>query len=338
MITDTIKRKKKDLGIFYTPEVVVEFIFDVLNMLKQKDDEDHSRWDKRKPKPHYPSVIDPAVGEGVFLKKALESGFTKPKYVFGIDIDESAKQRWEEINLLKSFKSRAELDKHFFHQNGLLPLDGNQVLRYKKGGLTEFDVVVGNPPYGGIGVDFKGSLTPENEKLLEALESYEIIWHRKKRNHKEKDKNQSTLFSSEQPQTTMRFEKKDIIKLAQSLPVEILFVNRFIQLAKPNGWISIIIPDGILANSNLHYVREFVTHQAKVLGIVSLPRGTFKHAGTNAKTSILFLQRYGSEIPLNDSRNLNYSVFLTSINKLEKKYFDIIINSFEEFLYYDKIT
>ena len=33
-----------------------------------------------------------------------------------------------------------------------MPLDGKKVLRYKKGGLREFAAVVGNPPYGGLGI------------------------------------------------------------------------------------------------------------------------------------------------------------------------------------------
>ena len=142
----TYKNRKQELGIYYTPEIVVAFIFDILNILKEKEDKASQRWESRKPTPHYPSVIDPAVGEGVFLKKALESGFTKPQYVFGVDKDEHVVEQWEHINLLESFGSQADLQNHFFHQNGLLPLDEDRVLPYKKGGLREFDAVVGNPP------------------------------------------------------------------------------------------------------------------------------------------------------------------------------------------------
>ncbi len=146
------RNRKQEFGIYYTPQVVVSFIFDMLNILKKKDDEANHRWDSRKPTAHYPSVIDPAVGEGIFLKTAIESGFTKPRYVFGVDIDEHVVEQWEAINLLKSFGSRAELDNHFFHQDGLLPLNSRKPPPYKKGGLKEFDAVVGNPPYGGCGL------------------------------------------------------------------------------------------------------------------------------------------------------------------------------------------
>ena len=94
------KQKKQDLGIFYTPSEVVSFVFDILNIWKEKEEKETGRWQSRK---HFPSVIDPAVGEGIFLKFALEKNFTIPKYVFGVDIDEEVKEKWVEINLLKSF-------------------------------------------------------------------------------------------------------------------------------------------------------------------------------------------------------------------------------------------
>lgn len=339
MSTAVKRQKKKDLGIYYTPEPVVRFIFDVLNILKTKEDEEQNRWESQKPTPHYPSVIDPAVGEGVFLKLALESGFTKPKYVFGIDIDEAITQKWEEINLLRSFKSRAELDKHFFHQNGLLPLNSGHVLRYKRGGLREFDAVVGNPPYGGIGVDFKGRLTPENQKLLEALEQFEILSNRKSRNHKsaKNNSNQTALFATRIPSETRHHDKTTVIKLSHSTAIEILFIERFIQLTKSGGWIAIIIPDGILANSNLHYVRQFISEKTKVLAIISLPRGTFKQVGTNAKTNILFLQKYSLQASISKTRNPSSRVFLASIKKLDEEYFNEIRKSFKEFHYYGKV-
>ena len=70
------KKRKQDLGIFYTPQEVVDFIFDILNIWKNREDKETHRWQTRKPNAHYPSVIDPACGEGVFLKTAVTSGFT----------------------------------------------------------------------------------------------------------------------------------------------------------------------------------------------------------------------------------------------------------------------
>lgn len=323
------KQRKQDLGIFYTPPEVVNFIFDILNTWKEKEDKEKKRWQSREPKPHYPSVVDPAVGEGVFLKGALQNNFTKPNYVFGVDIDETVTKRWEEINLLVSFGSRADLENHFFHQNGLLPLKEDKVLRYKTGGLKEFDVAVGNPPYGGIGVDFEGKLSPENMELLEALEKYEIFSHKKAVNGKQAEVNeQNSLFAaSVAPTRRGSVGRNEVVKLAHGLPIEILFVERFIQLVKPGGWVAIIIPDGILSNSNAHYVRDFISSKSKVEAVVSLPRDTFKQAGTSAKTSILFLRK------LEESENppFEHRVFLATADKISKDEFQNIVKDYINF-------
>jgi len=305
------KTRKQDLGIYYTPEPVVAFVFDILNVLKKKQDEESARWESHEPNPHYPSVIDPAVGEGIFLKMAIESGFTKPRYVFGVDIDEHVVEQWERINLLKSFGSRADLENHFFNQDGLRPLNHDRILPYKRGGLKEFDAVVGNPPYGGCGL---AGLNLKGEPAA-YYGSFELV--------------QRKYANSNNNLALGDFRKPVPAEKLTRYPIELLFIERFIQLAKPGGWIAIIIPDGILANSSLQYVREFIVDRAKVLAIVSLPRETFKQVGTNAKTSILFLRKYRE----GDDRDLNYRVFLASISKLDEQGFDLLTESFEEFHY-----
>lgn len=320
------KQKKQDLGIFYTPPEVVNFVFDVLNIWKEKEDKENKRWQSREPKPHYPSVVDPAVGEGVFLKGALENDFTKPNYIFGIDIDETVTKKWEEINLLTSFGSRANLENHFFHQNGLFPLE-DKILRYKTGGLKEFDVAVGNPPYGGIGVNLKSKAESQAIELLNVLAKYEIIPAKDKRTIVTQN-NETVIslpmsYSVASPQLSLT----DIANRADGVPIEILFVERFIQLVKPGGWIAMIIPDGILSNSNTHYVRDFIADKTKVEAIISLPRETFKQAGTNAKTSILFLRK----LIENKKQSLNHPVFLATAEKISKGNFQKIVKDYVNF-------
>lgn len=337
-----LKKRKQDLGIFYTPENVVDFMYDILKCFKEKEDKEKNRWESRKPKPHYPSVIDPACGEGIFLKKAIQSGFTghhptfKVPYIFGVDLDESVVNKWAELSILSLFNGKKEtMQKHFYGQNGLLNLPDHK-LPYKKGedGLFQFDAVVGNPPYGGIGIDFKGSISEENQKLLECLGKYKIFSYRKnKKVNIENDESQIGMFPEEQHGQEAYLEKAEVAKLAQGIQIEVLFLERFIQLAKNGGWIAVIIPDGILANSNMHYVRQFIADKTKVLGIVSLPRNTFKHVGTSAKTSILFLQKYEEK----SDNDLDYRVFLASVNNLEKSNFDHIVQSFNNFYNHDSI-
>lgn len=311
------KKRNQDLGIFYTPQEVVNFIFQILKIWKDKE---AKRWQSRKPRPHYPSVIDPACGEGIFLKSAITTGFTgedprfKAPYVWGIDLDKSVVDRWEEISLLSLFHGdRVKMNNHFYHQNGLLPLEEKHLM-YKNAdeGLRIFDAVVGNPPYGGLGLE---SITSELEK---ALFEYSL-WKRSIRKHAIDESDQLGLLDRQVIDTK---EKNRLVKF----PIEILFLDRFIQLAKPGGWIAIVIPDGLLSNSNSHYVREFLADRTKVEAIISLPRDTFKNMGTSAKTSILFLRK------LKDKEKLeqNYRVFLSSVESINQSNFDTIVKSYKK--------
>lgn len=323
-----IKQKKQDLGIFYTDQRIADFIFDILKIWKEKEEKESSRWESRK---HFPSVIDPAVGEGVFLKAAIETGFTKTDYIFGLDIDNEVVKKWKQINLLKEFGGKEEdLEAHFFYQNGLDRIHWEQhknkyqhKLKQKDINTQQFDAVIGNPPYGGVGL----GETELTDNLVVQLANFEILPENVKNNLIVAN-TQTDLFNSDK-QLAIKSDAKQRIK---SFAIEILFLERFIQLAKPGGWIAIIIPDGILTNSNSHYVREFVSEKARVEAIVSLPRDAFKNVGTTAKTSILFLQKYKDQV---EKRDLNYPVFLASVESLEEKYFKIIKDAYQK--HYTKI-
>lgn len=331
------RTRQKDLGIYYTPPQVVNFIFQMLKVMKDKEDQEEKRWQSKKPIPHFPSVIDPACGEGIFLKKAIESKFTgyhptqKVPYVFGVDIDGEVVKKWEIISILSDlFKgNKSKMLNHFHEQDGLLELP-KKVFPYKPGGLLQFDAVVGNPPYGGIGFSsLKNKNTKETIDILEHLRKFEVLRFRKSANGK-KSLSQESLWGGAQWGTVPWGGSGRLPdpKEVESIPIEILFVDRFIQLAKPGGFIAIIIPDGILANSTFHYVREFIADRTKVVAIVSLPRGTFKHVGTNAKTSILILEKRQEA-----NNNTDYSVFLANTENLSDGNFAKIAESFKAFYY-----
>lgn len=323
------KKKKQDLGIFYTRPEIVDFMYDILLLWKEKEDKETGRWEAHKPK-HYPSIIDPACGEGIFLKKAVERGFAKPEWVFGMDIDEAVVNKWSSINLLEAFDNdETKLEAHFFHQNGLLPIDWGQHKdkyygKLKKTDISneQFNLVIGNPPYGGIGIDLSQHPTANAVELLNALRTFKIFSFKNNRRNNG-SKSQNGLFDKLVAEPSAVYSSVSS-KEAESIPIEVLFIERFIQLCKDGGWISIIIPDGILANSNMHYVREFITENTKVEAIVSLPRDAFKHVGTTAKTSILFLKKQ-------KMLNQNYPVFLAELNKMEKEGLKQISEQYKEF-------
>jgi type I restriction enzyme M protein len=71
--------------------------------------------------------------------------------------------------------------------------------------------------------------------------------------------------------------------------LEVLFLELFLKLAKSNGRIAIILPDGPLSNKPFKFVRDWLLCRAHVEAIISLPRGIF--IGTTAKTNILIAQK-----------------------------------------------
>ena len=54
---------------------------------------------------------------------------------------------------------------------------------------------------------------------------------------------------------------------------------------------AIVLPQGILNNSNTEYIRRFIIEEARILAVIGLHVNTFKpHTGT--KTSVLLLRKY----------------------------------------------
>jgi len=74
----------------------------------------------------------------------------------------------------------------------------------------------------------------------------------------------------------------------------ILFLERCLQFIGPGGRMAIVLPQGLLNNTNAEYIRRFVIDEARILAVVGLHGNAFKpHTGT--KTSVLFLRKYTNE-------------------------------------------
>jgi type I restriction enzyme M protein len=75
-----------------------------------------------------------------------------------------------------------------------------------------------------------------------------------------------------------------------SLPPEQLFIERCLQFLKPGGVMAIVLPDSILSNPGLKWLREWILERAYVIASIDLPKETFEpHTGT--QTSILILRK-----------------------------------------------
>jgi type I restriction enzyme M protein len=96
---------------------------------------------------------------------------------------------------------------------------------------------------------------------------------------------------------------KGVWSPVNSVDPAVLFIDRCLQLLKPGGRLLLVVPDGVLCNSQDRYVREylmgkkdestgrFVGGKAIVRAVVSLPAVTFRLSGAGAKTSFLYLQK-----------------------------------------------
>jgi type I restriction enzyme M protein len=76
---------------------------------------------------------------------------------------------------------------------------------------------------------------------------------------------------------------------------EVLFLERCVKLLKSKGILGIVVPDSILSNASLQYVRDFLDEQTIWKTIVSLPQEAFMPYGSGVKASLIFLQRKDKE-------------------------------------------
>jgi hypothetical protein len=118
--------RRRELGQFFTSPGVAGFIWDLLEVIHGGRFPVNAR------------VVDPACGEGVFLRVAHERAGFPAKSLFGVDIDGSLVSGWNHDALLR--KANLTL------ANGLLddPMSGVRE--------RAFDIVAGNPPFSGKGL------------------------------------------------------------------------------------------------------------------------------------------------------------------------------------------
>ena len=64
---------------------------------------------------------------------------------------------------------------------------------------------------------------------------------------------------------------------------------------KEGGYLAIVIPDGILTNSTLQYVRNNISEWFRIVAVVSMPQTAFAAKGAGVKSSVLFLKKWTDE-------------------------------------------
>jgi hypothetical protein len=118
--------RRRALGQFFTSPEIAGFIWDLLEVIHGRRFSANTR------------LVDPACGEGVFLRVAHERGGLAAKNLFGADIDPTLVPGWRQDPLLDGANMHLA--------NGLLddPVNGVEE--------GTFHVVAGNPPFSGKGL------------------------------------------------------------------------------------------------------------------------------------------------------------------------------------------
>jgi type I restriction enzyme M protein len=83
-------------------------------------------------------------------------------------------------------------------------------------------------------------------------------------------------------------------------------------LKPKTGKAAIVLPDGILTNSSMQYVRDFILEKFQLLAVVSLPQAAFAHFGAGVKASVIFVRKRGyDETPSDDE-----AIFMAAPEKI----------------------
>lgn len=307
------KTFRGELGQFFTPRTIVDFIVEVLDPQESE------------------IICDPCCGSGGFLIKAFE--FVRAKIENEIHlakerikaeyynesyekltekkkeaIDESVTQLFSKLNTeldINNPKSRfRELSydcifgtdansrmSRTAKMNMIMHGDGHGGVHHNDGllnvnGIFEnrFDIILTNPPFGSR-VE-KSLIITEADKYTneERIEKYR--------------KRYGPAYDEALKQVNDNIGKS-LLNLYQigtmSTLTEVLFIERCLNLLKPGGRMGIVLPEGVLNNTNLQKIRDFVESKAKIILITSIPQDVFIASGATVKPSLLFFKKFTAE-------------------------------------------
>ena len=263
-----------DRGEFFTPRNVCRMMVEMVNPTEAE------------------VVLDPACGTGGFLVTAMNhvigaitqdviaSGRPeavraqvirerKDRYfrdkIVGIDFNPSL-VRATKMNMVMNNDGSGGL----YQANSLAPLPTWEDDLRGRNLFGAVDIILTNPPFG--------SKIPVDDPAV--LAQYDL-------GHKWSYDETADRWIS-QGETTSR-------------PPEILFIERCVQLLKPGtGRAAIVLPDGILGNPGLGFVRQWLLDHTTLLASIDMHADTFQPF-TSVQTSILVFQRNTDErVALNE--------------------------------------
>jgi type I restriction enzyme M protein len=224
--------------------------------------------------------IDPACGAGGFLASVAQHlrsrGATAEQItanVFGIDKD---------AYLTKLASTRLSLftlcPTHVFCADSLSWRNAkDQPLELEAEG---FDVVLTNPPFGKRIV----SVSATSQAGFE-------------------------LGYKWRPTQNGSFDKTS--KLLNSVPPQVLFVERCLGLLRPNGRLGIVVPESLITGKSYGHVVHFVRTSARIEAVIGMPEEFFKTSGkggTHTKVCLVTMQKQSTE------GNQPFKIFMAEAN------------------------
>lgn len=277
---------KGNRGQYFTPRHVIDMAVKMLNPAKDE------------------YIIDPASGSGGFLIHAMQwvwdshmenlSKETRIEYarshLYGIDFDDKPVKISRALMLIAG-----DGRSHIFKLNSLSPQEWQGDDTEKEKARSELRPRLYK--FGNYDKDH------ENEESFRYF-NFDVLLT-------------NPPFAGEIIDRTVlnnyELAKNDKGKLRNKMERHILFIERALSLIKPGGRMAIVLPQGVLNNTNMQYIRQFLFEKARILAVVGLNVNTFKpHTGT--KTSVLFLQKWvkDEELPK------DYPIFMAVSKKSGK--------------------
>lgn len=304
------KTFRGELGQFFTPRTIVDYMVEIIDPQEGE------------------SICDPCCGSGGFLIKVFE--YVRAKIENDIHlVKEKIKQKYytedyfklseaqqEEIDdiVTKQFNLlNYELDinnpdgriRKLSHEcifgtdanprmartakmNMIMHGDGHGGVHHHDGLLNvngifdgRFNIILTNPPFGAR-VEKSSKITEQDkftdiEKIKKYTEKY----------------GNDYLNALGQINDNIGKSILSLYKMGEmSSLTEVLFIERCLNLLCPGGRMGIVLPEGVLNNSKLQKVRDFVESKAKIINITSIPQDVFIASGATVKPSLLFFKKF----------------------------------------------
>lgn len=223
-------------------------------------------------------IIDPACGTGGFLVATMNH--------WRKDIEQQMRMKYKEKETIVQYETNKQL-KEFAHKY-LVGIDFNPVLVR----AAQMNMVMQGD--GSTNVYHANSLVhpdhwsdtyPNNVRQRVMLENFDVVLT---------NPPFGSFIPIDDPHILEQF---DIARagtqnqtLRNSMPPEQLFIERCLQLLKPGGRMAIVLPDSILSNPGLVWIRRWIMRETQIIASVDLPQVTFEPY-TGTQTSILVLRK-----------------------------------------------